>query len=190
MNKKLALALCTSAVLAATATGCGDDTDERIQSWAQEVCNEVGPQVEKIQNANNTIAEAGGEDTAPAEVQEADSQAFQSLSEAYGALADTVDEAGDPPVEDGAELRENAVAELNDISDAYSGLKERIDGLDTDDQSAFADGLNGIVEELNQLGQSSQNALSELQSGELGQAMSEQEGCQSPAPGGDASPDA
>ncbi|WP_308294864.1 small secreted protein [Streptomyces sp. JJ66] len=179
MNKKLALALCGSAIMAVTATGCGDDTGEQIQSWAQNVCDEVAPQVEKIQNANNAIAEVGDADTPPAEVQKVDSQAFQDLSEAYGGLAGAVDGAGDPPVENGAELRENAAEELNDISTTYTGLKKRMDGLDTKDQNAFADGLNGIVEELHQLGDSSQEALSELQAGELGQAMAEQEGCQS-----------
>ncbi|MEE1930282.1 small secreted protein [Streptomyces sp. TRM 70351] len=191
MNKKLALALCTSAVLAATATGCGDDTDEQTDAWAEKVCSQVEPQAEKIKNANAAISEVSGEDSPPAEVQKADSQAFQQLSEAYGALAQAVNKAGDPPVDNGAELRENAVQELNDISDAYAGLKKRVDGLDVKDQGEFADGLNGIVEELNQLGQGGDDALNDLQSGELGQAMSEQDGCRRPgASGGEESPDA
>ncbi|WP_431783910.1 small secreted protein [Streptomyces chumphonensis] len=180
MNRKLALVLSTGAVLAMTMTGCGDDTDAETRAWAEKVCGEVEPQVEKIQNANETIAEASEADASSAEVQEADSAAFQQLSEAYGSLADAIDEAGDPPVEDGAELRENAVGELDDISTAYADLKKRIDGLDTEDQSAFADGLAGIAEELQQLGRSGDEALSTLQSGELGQAISEQEGCQRP----------
>ncbi|MCZ7415146.1 MULTISPECIES: small secreted protein [unclassified Streptomyces] len=181
MNKKLALVLSTGAVLALTLTGCGDDdTDAETREWAEAVCSEVGPQVEKIQNANSTIAEASEADQSSAEVQKADSQAFQQLSEAYGALADAVDEAGDPPVEDGAELRDNAVKELNDISTAYTDLKKRVDGLDTQDQSAFADGLADIADDLKKLGTSGDEALDQLQTGELGQAMAEQPGCQRP----------
>lgn len=180
MNKKLAVVLSGCAVLSLTLTACGGDSGQETDDWARSVCDEVQPQVRKIQDANLAIAEASEGDRSADEVREADAAAFQDISEAYAALASAVDEAGDPPVEDGEQLREDAVSELNGISDAYDGLRETIEELDSSDQGEFAEGLKGIAEQLEQLGQSGDDALSELQSGELGEAMARQEGCQSP----------
>ncbi|UGY92318.1 small secreted protein [Streptomyces gobiensis] len=188
MNKKLATALCGSVVLAVALTGCGgDDGDNETDAWAKEVCDEVQPQVERIQDANATIDEVSSKDSSPEEVKKADSRAFQQISDAYKSLATAVDEAGPPPVEDGAELQQDAVKELNAISSSYAGLKNKIDAMDTKDQAKFADGLKEIVEELNKLGTSGDESLNKLQSGELGRAMSEQEGCQA-SPGATPSP--
>ncbi|GAB2887394.1 small secreted protein [Streptomyces mayteni] len=179
--KKLALALTSSAALMVTLSACGDDSGAQTDEWAKNVCDEVQPQVSQIQAANAAITDASAGDRAPADVQAADSAAFQDISEAYASLADAVDAAGDPPVEEGAQLREDAVSELRAISQSYAALQETVDGLDTSDQAAFAEGLQGVAGQLQELGQSGDEALNELQSGELGQAMARQEGCQRPA---------
>lgn len=180
MKTKLAVALAGGAALMVALTACeGDDGSEETEAWARQVCSESQRQVTKIRSASAAITEASEGDETPKEVQEVDSTAFQDISEAYAALADTVRKAGEPPVEDGATLRRDAVRELNSISDAYGELKETIDGLDTSDQAEFAEGLTGIAERLRQLGESGDEALSELQQGELGEAMAQQPGCQS-----------
>ncbi|GAB3645295.1 small secreted protein [Streptomyces sparsus] len=184
MNKKLASTLCGGAVVALALTGCSsDDGDEKTHAWAKKVCDQVQPQVKKIQNANTSISEAGDKDSSSAEVKKADSAAFQQISEAYGSLATAVKNAGEPPVEDGKALQRDAVKELKGISTSYVGLKEKIDGLDTKDQAEFADGLKEIADDLDKLGKSGDQALNKLQSGELGKAMSEQEGCKKPDTG-------
>lgn len=190
VNEKLATMLCGGAVLALALTGCGsDDSDEQAQEWAKKVCDQVQPQVAKIRDANTSISEAGGKDSSSADVQEADSAAFEQISGAYESLAQAVDKAGEPPVEDGAQLQKDAVKELNGISESYAGLKEKIDGMDTKDQAAFADGLKEIASDLDELGKSGDQALNTLQAGDLGKAMAEQDGCRSPEQG-EASPSA
>ncbi|MDT0266909.1 small secreted protein [Streptomyces sp. DSM 44915] len=181
MKKKLPVALSGCAALVFTLTACGGEDDNKADEWAQNVCDQVQPQVARIQEANTAIAEASDGSHSPEEVQQADSDAFGNISEAYGALADAVDSAGDPPVDDGAQLREDAVTELRGISDSYGQLRETMDGLDTSDQGAFAEGLQEIAGHLEELGQSGDEALNELQSSELGEAMARQDGCQSPS---------
>ncbi|WP_059010593.1 hypothetical protein [Streptomyces specialis] len=188
MNKKLAVTLSGCATLVAlTLSACGGDSGDDTDEWARNVCEQLQPQVERIEAANAAITEASEGNRSPEEVQEADSTAFQDVSDAYAALADAVDQAGDPPVDNGAELRENAVGALRGLSDSYAELKQDIDGLDTSDQGEFAEGLRGIADQLQELGQSGDEALSELQTGELQEAMGRQEGCRSPSASASAS---
>jgi hypothetical protein len=182
VNKKLAVTLSGCATLVAlTLSACGGDDGDETDEWARNVCEQLQPQVERIEAANAAITEASEGNRSPEEVQEADSTAFQDVSDAYAALADAVDQAGDPPVDNGAELRENAVGALRGLSDSYAELKQSIDELDTSDQGEFAEGLRGIADQLQELGQSGDEALSELQTGELQEAMDRQEGCRSPS---------
>ncbi|WP_110945470.1 small secreted protein [Streptomyces avicenniae] len=186
MHKRLATAL-TCAALVVTLSGCGgDDNREELDAWAQDVCGQIRPQVEKIQDASGAIAEATEGDRSPAEVQEADSAAFQDISDAYAALAEAVDGAGDPPVDDGTRLRDDAVSELRDLSGSYADLKETVDGLDVEDQGEFSQGLRDLADQLELLGQSGDQALQELQTGDLGEAMARQEGCRRTPTGDDA----
>jgi hypothetical protein len=179
-------------VLVLTLTACGgDDSAERTEEWAKNVCDQVQPQVARIQAANEAIAQASESEGEPAEVQAVYSSSYEELSGAFESLADAVDGAGDPPVSEGEELRTDAVAELNGLSESYEELKTASDELDTSDRAKFAEGLRGMVGQLEALGQSGDEALAELQSGELGEAMARQKGCQSPAPtpGGDGGED-
>ncbi|MFF0571968.1 small secreted protein [Streptomyces sp. NPDC004041] len=198
MNKKLAAALSGGAVLVLTLSGCSDDSDNKVNDWAKKVCDQVQPQLQKINNANASILEKTGDNNTPADVQKADSVAFEEMSEAYKALGTAVDSAGPPPVDGGEATQKAAVKELNASSKAYADLKTQVDALDTKEQSKFADGLKSIADELNKISTGGDQALKKLQSGEVGAAMSKQEGCQrqtaSTGPSGsgadaDASPD-
>ncbi len=178
VNKKLAAALSGGAVLVLTLSGCSDDSDNKVNDWAKKVCDQVQPQLQKINNANASILEKTGDNNTPADVQKADSVAFQEMSEAYKALGTAVDSAGPPPVDGGEATQKAAVKELNASSKAYADLKTQVDELDTKEQSKFADGLKTIADELNKISTGGDQALRKLQSGEVGAAMSKQEGCQ------------
>lgn len=182
MNTRLARAISGCALLALSLTACGDDSGERTEEWAKEFCDQLPPQVERVREANEAIAEVSDRELPPAEVQEVYSSAFGELSGAFESLAGAVDDAGDPPVGDGEELRTAAVAEYRQVSEAYGDLKTDIDELDTSDREAFAEGLRGMVTQLERLGESDNEALAELSSGELGEAMARQEGCRGPVP--------
>lgn len=180
VNKKLAAALSGGAVLVLTLSGCSDDSDDKVNDWAKKVCDQVQPQLQKIANANAAIQQQTGDESKPADVQKTDSAAFQQISQAYKALGTAVQSAGAPPVDGGETTHKEAVKELNASSTAYANLKTKVDALDPKDQAKFADGLNGIADELTKISTNGDQALKKLQSGEVGSAMAKQKGCQKP----------
>ncbi|MFD9219874.1 small secreted protein [Streptomyces sp. NPDC060064] len=191
MNKKLAAALSGGAVLVLALSGCSDDSgDSKVNAWAKKVCDQAQPQIQKRANAQQTIISTAA-DGKPADIQAADSKAFQDIAAADGALAAAVKAAGTPPVDNGEKLQTDAVNELNATAKAYLDLKKQVDALNAKDQQKFADGLQGVADGLKKIENMDQAALKKLQSGELGTAMAKQPGCQakktsSPAPAPDA----
>lgn len=192
VNKKLVAALSGGSVLLMALSGCsGDDSESKVNDWAKKVCDQVQPQLKKIADANTSIQQATSDSSKPADVQKADSAAFQSISDAYKSLGSAVNTAGAPPVDDGDKTQQEAVKELNATSVSYANLKKQVDKLDTKDQANFADGLKGVADELDKLSKSGDKALQQLQSGDVGKAMAKQPGCQKPSPsagGGSAEP--
>ncbi|MGW0613438.1 small secreted protein [Streptomyces sp. NPDC002788] len=177
VNKKLAAALSGGAVLVLALSGCGGDENEKLDSWAKQVCDAVQPQAKKIESANAAIQKETSDNSTPQDVQKTDAQAFQDMSDAYKAIGSAVNKAGAPDVENGEKKQQDAVKELNSISASYASLKKQVDGLDTKDQGKFADGLKDIATELDKLSQSGNNALRNLEEGEVGQAMARQSSC-------------
>ncbi|AVZ74445.1 small secreted protein [Streptomyces lunaelactis] len=178
MNKKLAAALSGGAVLVLALSGCsnGDDTDSKVNAWAKTVCDQAQPQIQKRANAQQTIISTAA-DGKPSDIQAADSKAFQEIADADKALATAVKGAGTPPVDNGEKLQQDAVNELEATSKAYLDLKKQVDALDSKDQQKFADGLQGVADGLKKIEKMDQDALTKLQSGELGKAMAKEPGC-------------
>ncbi|MFE6159850.1 small secreted protein [Streptomyces sp. NPDC056486] len=179
VNKKLAAALSGGAVLVLALSGCSDDGNEKLDSWAKDVCDSVQPQSKKIADANAAIQKETSDNSSPGDVQKTDSKAFQDMSDAYKAMGTAVKDAGAPPVDGGQKKTDDAVKELNAISKSYGDLKKKVDGLDTKDQADFADGLKNVAGELDKLSKSGNEALEKLQEGEVGKAMSQQDSCKS-----------
>ncbi|MFI7017176.1 small secreted protein [Streptomyces sp. NPDC050164] len=177
VNKKLAAALSGGAVLVLALSGCGGDDNEKLDSWAKQVCDAVQPQAKKIESANASIQKETSDSSKPEEVQKTDAKAFQDMSDAYKAIGAAVTKAGAPDVENGEKKQQDAVKELNAISSSYASLKKQVDALDTKDQGKFADGLKDIATELDKLGKSGNDALRTLEEGEVGQAMARQTSC-------------
>ncbi|MBX9362981.1 small secreted protein [Streptomyces massasporeus] len=178
VNKKLAAALSGGAVLVLALSGCGgDDSNDKLDSWAKQVCDAVQPQAKKIESANAAIQKETSDNSTPEDVQKTDAKAFQDMSDAYKAIGTAVNKAGAPDVENGEKKQQDAVKELNAISASYASLKKQVDGLDTKDQGKFADGLKDIATELDKLSQSGNDALKNLEEGEVGQAMAKQPSC-------------
>ncbi|MGW6056858.1 small secreted protein [Streptomyces sp. NPDC055189] len=179
VNKKLAAALSGGAVLVLALSGCSDDGNEKLDSWAKDVCDSVQPQSKKIADANAAIQKETSDNSSPQDVQKTDSKAFQDMSDAYKAMGAAVKKAGAPPVDGGQKKTDDAVKELNAISKSYGDLKKKVDGLDTKNQADFADGLKSVAGELDKLSKSGNEALEKLQEGEVGKAMSKQDSCKS-----------
>jgi hypothetical protein len=184
VNKKLAAALSGGAVLVLALTGCGGGSEDNkeLDAWAKKVCDLVPAQNKKITAAYDAITKAA-EDTesTPAELQKADSQAFQDLSDGYKARATVISNAGAPPgAEDGAKKLQEAVKQLTALSASYADMKTQVDGLNTKDQAKFATGLKDVSAEMNKVEtqrQTALTALKDLESGDTKQALSEQSGC-------------
>ncbi|MCW7946662.1 small secreted protein [Streptomyces hygroscopicus] len=183
MNKKLAAALSGGAVLVLALSACTSNksgaTDDKLNSWAKQVCDAVQPQAKKIADASTAIQKETSDNSTPEQVQKTDSLAFQNMSDAYKSIGAAVEKAGAPNVSDGATKQKNAVTELNGISTSYADLKKQVDGLDTKDQGKFADGLKGIATQLDKLSKSGNDALRQLEAGDVGKAMTRQESCKS-----------
>ncbi|WP_037682687.1 hypothetical protein [Streptomyces griseus] len=180
VNKKLAAALSGGAVLVVALTGCtsGDDGNKELDAWAKKVCDALPAQDTKVDAANEAIKQAATDNKSPEAVQKTDSQAFQDMSDAYKALATTVQQAGPPPgVESGGKKQQDAVKALNALSTSYADLKKQVDGLDTKDQGKFADGLQDVATELGKLSKSSNTALKNLENGDVKSAMAKQASC-------------
>jgi hypothetical protein len=178
VNKKLAAALSGGAVLMLVLSGCSDDED-KVGNWAKTFCDQAKPQIQKRADAHQIIISTAA-DSKPADIQAADSKAFQDIADADRALAKAVESAGVPPVENGQKIQQDAVRELNATAVSYEGLKKQVDALDPTNQQKFADGLQGVAEGLEKIEKSDQAALAKLESGELGRAMAKQPGCQKP----------
>lgn len=189
VNKKLVAALSGGAALVVALTGCGGggESNKKVNDWAKTVCDEVQPQLKKIQAANASIQAASDEQDSK-KLQRTDSGAFGDISEAYAALAKAVQDAGAPPVKGGEQTQKQAVKELNSTSKAYKDLQTTVDKLDASDKAKFAAGLKGIANELEKLGNSGDKAFRKLQEGEVGKAMAKQPGCQKPKGTSTASP--
>lgn len=175
VNKKLAAALSGGAVLVLTLSAC--DSNKELDAWAKSVCDDVQPQAKKIGLANTEIQKVTSDNSKPEDVQKTDSKAFKDMSDAYRAIAAAVTKAGAPPVDGGDGKKQDAVKELNDTAHSYADLKKQVDGLDTKDQSKFADGLDDVATRLGTLVKNGDDALKKLEEGDVGEAMGKQESC-------------
>lgn len=190
MNKKLTAALSGGAVLVLALSACssGSSKDDKLDPWAKQVCDAVQPQVQKIAAANTAIQKETTDQSAPADVQKADSKGFQDISDAYKAMAAAIEKAGPPDVDSGKTKQENAVKELNALSASYADLGKQSDALNTKDQAKFADGLDGVAKQLEKLSKTGTDALKELEAGDVGKAMAKQVSCKSASASAAASP--
>lgn len=181
VNKKLAAALSGGAVLVLALSGCSsDDSSDKLNSWAKQVCDAVQPQAVKIEAANTAIQKQTSDNSTPKDVQKTDSQAFQDMAEAYKAIGAAVQKAGAPDTGDAKNAekkQQDAVKELNTLAASYTSLQKQVDDLNTKDQAKFADGLKDIATALDKLSTSGNDALRKLEEGDVGKAMAQQESC-------------
>jgi hypothetical protein len=190
VNKKLATTVSGGAVLVLALSACSSggksQTDDKLASWAKQVCDAVPAQNAKIKAANDAITKAASDTTNPPQtIQKTDSQAFQDMSDGYKSLATALNNAGAPPgVDGGAQRQQDAVKTLNNLSASYADLKKKVDALNTKDQGKFASGLHDIAAQMTELekqNQSGTTALKNLEQGDVKKAIAEQASCKKAA---------
>lgn len=181
MKSQQALAALSGAALllaAASLTACsGDDTGEKLDTWAKGVCDQIAVQTTKINDANAALTkvDSGGD---PKALQQADSAAYGQNAESFKAIAGILDAAGPAPGGGGEEYQQKAVSSFTGLSAQYAALQKKVDGLDTGDRDSFAQGLQGASTLLQKAVTQGDQARSALRQGSQGKAVAKQPGCQ------------
>ena len=180
MKKRLLAVPALGALLAFGAVGCGGDNSAQLNAWATSVC---GSAKDPIAQAQAALADTGQvkEGETPADLQKRLSADVAALAGTNQQIADAIDKAGAPKVENGAGLQKDAADELKKAAEGYLDVQKKLDALPNVDQAKFADALSKVGDQVEQLATLSTQAQNKLQSGELGAAMAKQPGCK---PGG------
>ncbi|MGW4807341.1 small secreted protein [Kitasatospora sp. NPDC004272] len=177
MKKRLVTVSALGALLALAAVGCSaDDSAAKLDGWAKGVCDAAKDPIAQSRAAlADTANVKDGE--SPVDLQKRLSTDFASLAATNQQLADAVQKAGAPKIDDGAKVQQDAVNELKQVAQGYLDAQKKLDALASNDQAKFADGLRSVGDQVQQLSQVSTSALATLQSGALGDAMKKQPGC-------------
>ncbi|MEU3603799.1 small secreted protein [Streptomyces sp. NPDC006798] len=178
MNKKLAAVLSGGAVLVLALSGCSSEEkkDNAVDDWAKKYCDQIKTQFKTKAEADRLIA-VTAVDGKPADLQRADSKAFQDLANVNKALATAFRTVGNSPVEEDEQLVRAAAAERDASAAVFLDLKKQVDALDTSDQQEFADGLKVVSEGLLKA-EANEKAWNKLRASETGKAMGKFQGCQ------------
>ncbi len=177
VKKRLVTVPALGVLFALAAVGCSaDDSSAKLDGWAKSVCDAAKDPVAQSRTAlADTANVKDGE--APVDLQKRLSADLASLATTNQQLADAVQKAGAPKIDNGAKVQQDAVNELKQVAQGYLDAQKKLDGLASADQAKFADGLRSVGDQVQQLSQVSTSALAALQSGGLGEAMKKQPGC-------------
>jgi hypothetical protein len=181
VKSQQALAALSGAALllaAASLTACsGDDTGEKLDTWAKGVCDQIAVQTTKINDANAALTkvDSGGD---PKALQQADSAAYGQNAESFKAIAGILDAAGPAPGGGGEEYQQKASSSFTGLSAQYAALQKTVAGLDTGDRDSCAQGLQGASTLLQKAVTQGDQARSALRQGSQGKAVAKQPGCQ------------
>ncbi|AUG78224.1 hypothetical protein CFP65_3428 [Kitasatospora sp. MMS16-BH015] len=178
MNKRLLTVPALGALLAFGAVACGSDNTAQLNSWATSVCGAAQSPIAKSRTA---LADTGAvkQGEGPADLQKRLATDLGILADTDQKLAEAIDKAGAPKIDQGAKLQQDAVGELKQTAQGYLDVQKKLTTLPSNDQARFADGLRSIGDQVQRLAQQSTDALGKLQSGDLATAMAKQPGCKS-----------
>lgn len=157
-----------TAMLALSACGGSDAT-----AWANDVCGKIKPSVQKL----TTPPELAQGD--PAKTKEALSTFVTDASSATDSIVTAMKDAGDPPVDGGAEAVEKMSDAMATVKAALGRAKQEIDKADPSDPAAFQAAFTKAGKEMAALGKLT-NPISDLKAGEeMNAAFREAENCKS-----------
>ncbi|MHA6762168.1 small secreted protein [Streptacidiphilus sp. PAMC 29251] len=179
MVTKMWLRLAAPAVLVALGvTACGSGNGPAVDAWAKSVCQGMQS---PVQQSNAALADTGavkpGE--TPKALQTRLAADFGALATANTQIAQAVQKAGAPKVDNGAQTQADALSELDQAAGGFTKVQQSVLGLSVADQATFAAGLKGVGDQVQRLAELSTSALQKLQTGDLGAALAKQPGCKS-----------
>ncbi len=176
MNKRLLAVPALGALLAFGAVGCGGDDSAQQNTWATNVCDAAKDPIAQAQAALGDTGQVKSGET-PADLQKRLSADVARLAKTNQQIAEAIDKAGAPKIDNGAAVQKDAVDELNRAAQGYLDVQKKLDALPNTDQAKFADGLRSVGDQVQQLATLSTQAQNRLQTGPLGAAMAKQPGC-------------
>jgi hypothetical protein len=163
-------------LLAFGATACSSDNTKQLDAWAVNLC---GGMQSPVEQANAALADTGTVKTGetPAALQTRLAADLGTLATANTQIAQAVQKAGAPDVDNGTKTQASAVTELNQAAAGYTSVQQAVSALPVTDQAKFAAGLKGVGDKVQQLAELATTALQQLQTGDMGTALSKQSGC-------------
>ncbi|MEH0937911.1 hypothetical protein [Micromonospora psammae] len=169
---KLTVVLATFVLVVA---GCGSGPTPR--AWAASVCEALTPWRAEINKLTSSTHQQMTAQTTPAQAKENLVRLFAGAEQASETARRRVADAGVPETDRGDEISEGFRTSLEKIRDAYGRAGDAIDELSIDRPSDFYDGVQAVVDTLNQEYDSSALDTSKLNSKELKQAFDEVPEC-------------
>ncbi|MFJ1704426.1 hypothetical protein [Kitasatospora sp. NPDC088346] len=181
MNKRQLAASALGVALVFGVTACDEDNTAQLGTWAKGLCDAAQTPIAQSRTALADTAKVQPEE-APADLQKRLSADLAALGKTNQDLADAIDKAGAPKVDDGVNVQQDAVSELKQAAQGYQDAQKKLDALTVADQAKFADGLRSVGDQVQRLSRLSSQAMNRLQSGELGDALKKQQGCKAATP--------
>jgi hypothetical protein len=171
------------ALLATGAAACSSgssDNSKALDGWAQQVCDGLRDPVAQSRSALDDTAQVK-QNEAPGDLQKRLANDLGQLSTTNQQIADVMDKAGPPKIDNGVGVKQDAVNELHQASQGFKDVQQKLSALPTNDQAKFADGLKSIGDQAQQLAKLSNGAMTKVQTGDLGKAFARQPGCRAAA---------
>lgn len=164
MKRLVGAAVSAAAVLAA-ATGCSSGSPEE---WADSVCSSVSADIGNFKSMGSEMQSAAAEGPS------ALATLLGKLSGAFGNIATAIEDAGEPPVDGGADAAQKVVKTLNDGKAAVDGAVQKLEALPDD---APQQEMLPALQDLQKLGSMGQPMSEFDQIPELKEAFNNTESC-------------
>jgi hypothetical protein len=150
----------------------GGDDQKSPDEFAQDACEAVRDDAEELSAATGDLEELfSGAPTN--ETLDEGANAFRRMADAIDGIADGIDGAGTPDVEDGEAAVDEVVTFMHDYATDVRGAADLMEDTDADDQAQ----LEELFTELESVGAGG-NPDFEFENSELEAAMDDNEACQ------------
>jgi hypothetical protein len=170
----------------AGAAGCGGGSGgsaggQSPEAWSTEMCTAVGDWVDELQTRSEALGESTTGATGIDDVRTAFVEFLDDAEARTGEMLDEVEAAGHPDVENGEEIADSLLSELQPMQETLQEARDKAEEL-PDDPTAFAQGAQEIGESMQQVSETASTGIDEIDekysSSELEQAMNDEPACQ------------
>lgn len=167
-----AVAVVAAAAVALTLAGCGSGTTTKDPvAWAESVCKKIEPEVAKLQKTPDMDV------TDLSKTKDALVPYLGDLANAINTMSTGLKEAGDPPVDGGADLVKRTVEAMDKAKQAVERAQDKLEAADPADPAAFQQALTDMGTEMSALSEVSDPTKELDSNATLKDAFSKAETC-------------